>query len=59
MRAWTMTNVIHISIVLAPILLHHNNVGVTYPKTSNLRMEPVKFYTIIFYGNASIYGYSY
>jgi len=28
--------------------LHHNNVGVIYPRTSNLRMELVKYISIYF-----------
>jgi hypothetical protein len=36
-------NVVHVYVVLAPNLLHHNNVGITYPKTSHLRMEQERF----------------
>jgi hypothetical protein len=42
MRDQTIIDV-HNSITLTLSMLHHNNVGVTYPGTSNLRMEPVRF----------------
>jgi hypothetical protein len=38
-----MADVVLISIALAPSLLHHNEVGITYPTTSNLKMEPIRF----------------
>jgi hypothetical protein len=38
-----MVDVVLISIVLVPNLLHHNNVGVIYPGTSNFRMELIRF----------------
>ncbi len=37
MKVQTMADVIPISVALTPSLLHHNNVGVTYPGTSSLR----------------------
>jgi hypothetical protein len=43
MKAQNVANVIPISIVLVPNLLHNNNVGVTYVRTSNFRMEPIRF----------------
>jgi hypothetical protein len=43
-----MADVVHVSIALTPSLLHHNNVGVVYPRTSNLRMEPVKSIPLYF-----------
>jgi len=42
MRASTMANVIPIFVAPTPSLLHHNNVRVTYARTSNFRMEPVR-----------------
>ncbi len=37
-----MAIVVLIFITLAPNMFHHNNVGVTYVKTSNFKVEPVK-----------------
>jgi hypothetical protein len=48
MRVQTMVNVVPIIIAHAPSLLHHNNVEVTYPGTSNLRMEPVRYVPLYF-----------
>jgi hypothetical protein len=42
MKAQTIIDV-HVSVAPAPSLLHHNNVGVTYLGTSNLRMELARF----------------
>jgi hypothetical protein len=42
MGAQTMVDVVHVFVAPAPNLLHHNNVGVTYLRISNLRMEPIK-----------------
>jgi hypothetical protein len=42
MRAQIMEDVVPISVTLVPNLLHHNNVGVTYARISNFRMELVK-----------------
>ncbi len=36
-----MADVVFVYVTHAPNMLHHNNVGVTYPITSNLRMELV------------------
>jgi hypothetical protein len=43
-----MVDVVPISVALVPNLLHHNNVGDTYPRTSNFTMEPVKFVPLYF-----------
>jgi hypothetical protein len=43
-----MADVVFIYVAPAPSLLHHNNVGVTYAKISNFRMEPVKFVPLYF-----------
>jgi len=48
MRAQTMANVVPISVALVSNMLHHNNVGITYPRTSNLRMEPIKYVPLYF-----------
>jgi hypothetical protein len=37
-----MADVILVFIAPTPSLLHHNNVGITYPGSSNLRMELVR-----------------
>jgi hypothetical protein len=29
-------------------LLHHNNIGVTYARISNFKMEPIKFVPLYF-----------
>jgi hypothetical protein len=38
-----MADIVPISITLAPNLFHHNNVGGTYAKTSNFKVEPIRF----------------
>jgi hypothetical protein len=38
-----MADVVLFFIAPTPSLLHHNNVGITYRGTSNLRMELVRF----------------
>jgi hypothetical protein len=48
MKARIITNVEHVSIVLTPNLLHHNNVEVIYPGISKLRMEPIRSVKIYF-----------
>ncbi len=48
MRAQTMVDVIPIFVGLAPNLLHHNNVGVTYVGTSNFKMELIRFILLYF-----------
>jgi hypothetical protein len=48
MKAQIVANVIPIFVALTPSLLHHNNVGVTYPRTSNLKMEPIGFVPLYF-----------
>jgi hypothetical protein len=47
MRAQTMADVTPIFVAPTPNLFHHNNVGVTYVRTSNLRMEPIDLYHYI------------
>jgi hypothetical protein len=48
MRAQTVVDVVLLSVAPISNLLHHNNVGVTYPRTSNLRMEPVRSIPLYF-----------
>jgi hypothetical protein len=48
MKAQTVVNVIPISVVPVPSLLHQNNIGVTYVGTSNFRMEQIRFVRIYF-----------
>ncbi len=43
-----MADVVLIYVAPTPSLLHHNNVGVTYAKISNFRMEPIKFIPLYF-----------
>ncbi len=43
-----MVDVAPIFVAHAPSLLHHNNVRVIYPKTSNLKMEPIRFVPLYF-----------
>jgi len=38
-----VANIVPVFVTLAPNLLHHNNVGVTYVGTSNFRMELVRY----------------
>jgi hypothetical protein len=38
-----MANIVPISVALAPNMLHHNNVGTTYARASNFRMELIRF----------------
>ncbi len=44
----TMADVVPIFVALAPNLCHHNNVGVTYTRTSNFKVEPIRFVTLYF-----------
>jgi hypothetical protein len=55
MEVQTVANVVPISIAPALYLLHHNNIIVTYPRTSNLRMELVR--SIPLYYVASMYAH--
>jgi len=48
MRAQTMADVIPICVVHALSLLHHNNIGVTYVRTSNFKMELIRSITLYF-----------
>jgi len=43
-----VADVVLIYVAPAPSLLHHNNIGVTYAKISNFRMELVKFVPLYF-----------
>jgi hypothetical protein len=43
MRVQIVADVVH-----APSLLHHNDVGITYPIILNLRMELVRFVPLYF-----------
>ncbi len=43
-----MANIVPISITLAPNMLHHNNVGITYVGASNCRMEPIRSVPLYF-----------
>jgi uncharacterized MAPEG superfamily protein len=48
MRAQNVADVVPIFVALAPSLLHHNNIGVTYAGTSNFIMEPIRFVPLYF-----------
>jgi hypothetical protein len=50
MKVHIVANVVPISIASAPNLFHHNNVGVTYAKTSNFKVEQILLYFVPFYG---------
>jgi hypothetical protein len=43
-----MANIVPIFVALAPNMLHHNNVRITYVGASNFRMEPVKSIPLYF-----------
>jgi hypothetical protein len=43
-----MADVVHIYVSLTPNLLHHNNIGVTYAKNSNFKIEPIIFVSLYF-----------
>jgi hypothetical protein len=43
-----MADIIPISVALAPNMLHHNSVGITYAGTSNFRMELVRSIPLYF-----------
>ncbi len=43
-----MVDAIPISIFLVPNMLHHNNVGITYVRTTNFRMEPIRSIPLYF-----------
>ncbi len=42
MRAQIVANVVPIYVAPTPNLFHHNNVGLTYVRTSNFRMELIR-----------------
>jgi hypothetical protein len=48
MKVHSMANVIPIVIAPTPNLLHHNNVGVTYARTYNFRMEIIRSIPLYF-----------
>ncbi len=43
MRAQIMADLAPIFIIPAPNMFHHNNVGGTYARTSNFKVEPIRF----------------
>ncbi len=49
MRTQIVVDVIPISIAPTPNLFHHNNVGITYARTSNFRVEQIPLYFVLFY----------
>jgi len=48
MRAWIMADVIPIFIALVQSILHQDNIGVTYARTLNFRMEPMAFVSLYY-----------
>jgi hypothetical protein len=48
MRAQTMVDVVLIYVAPTPSLLHQNNIEVTYARTSNFKMEPIRFMPLYF-----------
>jgi hypothetical protein len=48
MRAQIIVNVVPIFWAFAPNLLHDNNVGITYARTYNFRVELVRFVLLYF-----------
>ncbi len=42
MRAQIVADVVPIFIAFVLSLLHQNHIGITYAKTSNFRMEPIR-----------------
>jgi hypothetical protein len=43
MKAQSVVNVVPISITLIPSMLHQNNIGITYVRPSNFKMELLRF----------------
>ncbi len=43
MRIQIVVDVVPISVALVPSLLHQNHIGVAYARTSNFKMEPLRF----------------
>jgi len=43
MKAQIVENVVPIFVVDVPSLLHQNNIGTTYARTSNFKMELIRF----------------
>jgi hypothetical protein len=54
MRAQTRVGVIPIFVVLIQSLLQQNNIEVTYARTSNFKMEPVRFVPLYFMAMPSL-----
>ncbi len=48
MKAQIVIDVIPIFVAPIPSLLHQNNIGVTYARTSNFRMEPIRYVPLYF-----------
>jgi hypothetical protein len=48
MKAQTMIDVVPIFVPPIPSLLHQNNIGITYARTSNFRMELVRYVPLYF-----------
>jgi hypothetical protein len=44
MKVHTVANVVLISIAPTPNMFHHNNVGVTYARTSNFKVEQIPLF---------------
>jgi hypothetical protein len=48
MKAQIVIDVIPIFVAPIPSLLHQNNIGVTYARISNFKMEPVRYVPLYF-----------
>jgi hypothetical protein len=48
MKAHIVANVMNIYVTLVPSLLHQNNIRVTYVRTSNFKMEPIRYVPLYF-----------
>jgi hypothetical protein len=48
MKVKTMADVVLIFEAPIPSLLHQNNIGITYVRTSNLRMELIRYVPLFF-----------
>jgi hypothetical protein len=48
MKAQSVANIVPIFVVPTPNLLHHNNVGATYARTYNFKMELIRFVPLYF-----------
>ncbi len=48
MKAQIVVDIVPIFVAPIPSLLHQKNIGVTYARTSNSKMEPIRFVPLYF-----------